>query len=670
MQLFINADKSPAAVQLKPTSQPISALRIKRGAIVPLDVTILGSTSASNLRFGLKSRNAYGSDLLLLANADTGTASEDGTHFALSLDVSSAPLHDALGIGSGEPLAALAAMAEFEWVEGSAVRLSDTIQTTVLNDIIASASEVPAAVIAEYPAADRVATKDWVNGLAATAESQGLIKLGRVDVVPASEAVPVGVDADGGLAVSSVTLSAYAAACRHGFTGTEEEWLASLKGERGDKGDTGDTGTFSDTALEEILHLDYEQSVGATGTDNANTYGLALVTKRAGKVKSLTVTTRLSSASCVNGTPLYCKLWCVVDGDTAHPQFIALSNNAETQVLGEENTWNFLTDHAPELPVGSQLRFTFHTEANSVNTTYGQGLSQIGARCAANTVDGLGCLGAAGGINMASVVPVHTLTIRADNFAPAHHMDDTTAHITDGERAKWNAVADSTALTDALQTCVQHKLVGDEASREMLEDMYPDATLYIERDLMAAVEPMVAPATIVVSYAEGVEKRFALPKTAASDVTLADNAAVEAHVLNPDIHLTGAVQEAVLGLDGRFNNTEQMLVTRVYNLGKVEEDKEIVASFLADANLMFVGCPGLQGEYYFSTSAMAPEVEIWFEFGDTVPTLTWPDAWIWVDGAAPVLQAGTAYRVALRYERLTHRFIARTLYTYAVSATA
>lgn len=36
--------------------------------------------------------------------------------------------------------------------------------------------------------------------------------------------------------------SAYAIALEHGFQGTEEEWLASLKGEMGDRGDTGASG--------------------------------------------------------------------------------------------------------------------------------------------------------------------------------------------------------------------------------------------------------------------------------------------------------------------------------------------------------------------------------------------------------------------------------------------
>ena len=40
-------------------------------------------------------------------------------------------------------------------------------------------------------------------------------------------------------------LSAYQVAVQHGFEGTEDEWLISLKGEKGEtgpKGDKGDTG--------------------------------------------------------------------------------------------------------------------------------------------------------------------------------------------------------------------------------------------------------------------------------------------------------------------------------------------------------------------------------------------------------------------------------------------
>lgn len=46
--------------------------------------------------------------------------------------------------------------------------------------------------------------------------------------------------------------SAYEIAVMHGFDGTEEEWLASLKGEKGDKGDGC---TLSDADKAEIVDL-------------------------------------------------------------------------------------------------------------------------------------------------------------------------------------------------------------------------------------------------------------------------------------------------------------------------------------------------------------------------------------------------------------------------------
>lgn len=44
--------------------------------------------------------------------------------------------------------------------------------------------------------------------------------------------------------LDTLCISAYAIAVKNGFEGTEEEWLASLKGDKGDKGEKGDPGTF------------------------------------------------------------------------------------------------------------------------------------------------------------------------------------------------------------------------------------------------------------------------------------------------------------------------------------------------------------------------------------------------------------------------------------------
>ena len=56
-------------------------------------------------------------------------------------------------------------------------------------------------------------------------------------------------------------MSAYAIAVKHGYTGTEEEWLEYLKGEPGDTGPKGDTGLTGDSAYELAVKHGY------TGTE-------------------------------------------------------------------------------------------------------------------------------------------------------------------------------------------------------------------------------------------------------------------------------------------------------------------------------------------------------------------------------------------------------------------
>ncbi|QXW55175.1 hypothetical protein KXY09_11165 [Bacillus velezensis] len=72
--------------------------------------------------------------------------------------------------------------------------------------------------------------------------------------------------------VSIVTgKSAYDIAVDNGFSGTVEEWLASLKGEKGNtgaKGATGDKGEKGNTGA--------KGATGATGKDGKSAYELAV----------------------------------------------------------------------------------------------------------------------------------------------------------------------------------------------------------------------------------------------------------------------------------------------------------------------------------------------------------------------------------------------------------
>lgn len=203
MDIFINTDKSPAQLQAKSTGSPLSSFKVKRGAVVPLSVTILGSSSASGLRMGIKAKGNYEGDLLILAEADSGTQTEQGTRFDLKLVASSLALNDALDVGEGKEStpATLAAMTEFAWMECGETRLSDTLQTTIINDIVRLATDAPEAATGEYPAPDLVATKSWVNSKQATADSSGFVMLGTDEPITGKNARPVGKTESGGMAV-------------------------------------------------------------------------------------------------------------------------------------------------------------------------------------------------------------------------------------------------------------------------------------------------------------------------------------------------------------------------------------------------------------------------------------------------------------------------------------
>ena len=72
LTLYINPDRSPAAVQARADGSVLTSLRLKRGAELPMRVVVLGSATASQLRIGVKA--SYESDLLAFAEAATGTA--------------------------------------------------------------------------------------------------------------------------------------------------------------------------------------------------------------------------------------------------------------------------------------------------------------------------------------------------------------------------------------------------------------------------------------------------------------------------------------------------------------------------------------------------------------------------------------------------------------------
>jgi len=456
MNIYINPEKSPAAIQAKATGSPVSSLRLKRGANINMSVIVLGSASASNLRFGIKAKGDYEGALLAYAEADNGVTTDEGTRFELSLHVASEALNDALAVGEGSAaaIASLPAVAEFAWREDGAERLSDTINTTLLNDIIRLASEAPEAAAGEYPAPDLVATKSWVNGKQATAEAAGFVMLGTDDTVSGKHVRLVGKTGDGGLAVDVSGLSAYEIAVSNGFVGTETAWLASLKGERGAKGEKGEqgepgvspgAGDVANAAIEilaEPVSVAIEYST-CTGNDNASFLWAQIDSShlKAGLLSAIAMPCRSNTSGAICTTPVYLSIWQRMHPGDTEFTWIGTSSNTASQSVGLSSRWEF--DHL-QLN-GEDIRIIPVDDA-SLNWQETHVLGGRAVACADTA--SAGCR-----IHSATANSNHLVELRIEmleqhrRFAPGIHADDAAIHLSAEEHA---SLAELLAHKDAL----------------------------------------------------------------------------------------------------------------------------------------------------------------------------------------------------------------------------
>jgi len=462
MDIFINTDKSPALIQAKATGSPLSAFKVKRGAVVPLSVTVLGSPTASGLRMGIKAKGNYEGELLILAEAASGTQTELGTRFDLKLAASSLALNDALDVGEGIDAApaSLAAMTEFAWIEGGEPRLSDTLQSTIINDIIRLASDAPEAATGEYPAPDLVATKSWVNSKQASADTAGFVMLGTDEPISGKNVRPVGKNSSGGLAVDVSGMSAYDVAVVNGFVGTEEAWLASLKGDRGSRGEQGElseTGAsayelwleegnvgekkdfFADLGTSALTTL-YESPPG-TATDNANVYGFGMVMKNRGVVLALTTQCRTGGSATPADTDILAKVW--LKDSSGNKTLLATSTNYQQHSVGATMRWEF---EPFEVETGDMLLVTFHTDDYADGTQYAAG-HQCCFAVTSTTAAVTGCIGGNGQWQYTNIVPMYTWEIQV------RHAEDFISHLTADEHA---GLLQLLANKDALLALINH----------------------------------------------------------------------------------------------------------------------------------------------------------------------------------------------------------------------
>ena len=444
MDIFINSEKSPALIQAKATGSPLSGFKVKRGAVVPLTVTVLGAQNATALRMGIKAKGNYEGDLLILAEAESGTQTELGTRFDLSLVASSLALNDALDVGEGKESspATLAAMTEFAWMENGETRLSDTLQTTIINDIIRLATDAPEAATGEYPAPDLVATKSWVNSKQASADAAGFVMLGTDEPVSGKNVRPVGKSSSGGLAVDVSGLSAYDVAVANGFVGTEAAWLASLKGERGSKGEQGEPGERGASAYElwqeegnigdekaffaalgtSALATMYQSPPGVA-TDNANVYGFGMVMKHRGTVLALSTQCRSGGSAAPANTDILAKVW--KKDVSGNKSLLATSTNYQQHNVAQTLRWVF---EPFEVASGDMLLVTFHTNDYADGTQYAAGHQCCFAVTSTSEPES-GCIGGDGQWQYTNLIPLYTWEIQV------RHAADFISHLTADEHA-------------------------------------------------------------------------------------------------------------------------------------------------------------------------------------------------------------------------------------------
>lgn len=506
--IYINPEKAPAALQSKANGTPLAALRLKRGAMVPIRVVLLGVSEASNLRLGVKSKGGYEDELLLFASAAEGESTEEGLSFVLNLEVNSSQLDAALQVGSGveNAPATLAAITELSWVENDTQRITDTLTTTIVNDIIRLASTPPSSADAEYPAPSLIATKAWVQSLKASAaqyglvlleadaliesddytavaltqggtlaipaasfESRGGVRLGTESPIVGSGVLLVGETPNGRLAVNASGLTAYALAVEEGFKGTQQEWLASLKAESVPLTEEQEN-TLSDAATHlantqihvteedrqawnaklspDVMTQEKSVTLGGSDSRGAVTY-ITLAAQLLPKGKLTAITIPVPDSDIPPAVDSTHELHAVLSLETGTRAYEWLATSTDTHIVsrGTDLTWHF-----DKVPIDSTaiLRINFIRSDNvSYDSTDAGGTSAVYTKLMVAQDATRGETYSGG--TWRNWLPGVTLNYEADKYAESDalnlHSGDTESHLSTAEHA---ALSEILANKDAL----------------------------------------------------------------------------------------------------------------------------------------------------------------------------------------------------------------------------
>lgn len=188
-----------------------------------------------------------------------------------------------------------------------------------------------------------------------------------------------------------------------------------------------------------------EPHTTATGSDNANFKWCQFAATRilAGTVAAISMPCRTTASSLITTSPVYLSVFQLTSG--GEYEHVGTSENAVVQAIGQTSRWTFrklpLTDRTLRLcPVPDTA-----TKWTDKLVLGGRVTSVSGEDSKITPISGSGAYVAEAVLEYAHQEPKYAKVPVVEN-----HISDTTAHITEEERTKWNAKQDAETINNAV----------------------------------------------------------------------------------------------------------------------------------------------------------------------------------------------------------------------------
>ena len=158
-------------------------------------------------------------------------------------------------------------------------------------------------------------------------------------------------------------LSAYQIAVNHGFSGSETEWLASLKGERGPQGERGSDGLNGNDGAAGVQGVPGKD--GERGSDGLSAYQIAVNHGFSGSETEWLASLKGSNAA--ETIQLTKEMWEVNGYPFTRPGAIVFKNTYQQPIFSISIQYNALTTMGPIINIGPVSSTGCQVRASGMN---------------------------------------------------------------------------------------------------------------------------------------------------------------------------------------------------------------------------------------------------------------------------------------------------------------